>query len=141
MRSGRKRKLGRGRDSQIDQAMYLSSEEITKGLYVGFNNQDHFTFCLLNPGQVHFSQTHLCSKTSSSLTKQTTSVSTVAFQSCPGGEGETQHTVYQKSFSQEHILIKKCSLGMQRSLAASGGWGLCAYHQNNNSISAGSTFN
>lgn len=28
---------------------------------------------------------HLCSRTSSSLTEQTTSVSTVAFQSCPGG--------------------------------------------------------
>lgn len=33
------------------------------------------------------SETHLCSRTSSSLTKQTISSSTAAFPSCPGGAG------------------------------------------------------
>lgn len=86
----------------------MAAEEIAKGLHVRFYN-----LCLLNLHQVHCSYAHLCSKTSSSRTKQTTSVSIVAFQSCPrNGSGETQYRQYLEVLLQEYILIKKCSLGI-----------------------------
>lgn len=70
-------------------------------------------------GRANSSQAHLCSRTSSSLTEQTISVSTVAFQSCPGGAArgggggsgrKEERQLVQKSSSREcikiHILIK-----------------------------------
>lgn len=50
-------------------------------------------FCAKS-SHVHSAATHLCSRTSNSLTKQTTSVSTVAFRSCPAGEGRHRVNSY-----------------------------------------------
>lgn len=77
--------------------MYLPPEAITKGFfvqYVWFNNQDHFTFCLLNPAECTFHKLTFVVKQAVVWQNKPLPFPQSHSRAVLEVKGETQHTVY-----------------------------------------------